>query len=139
MDKALVVRKLNGALERELNEVVRYMHQSFWVKGRHAKKLRAFFREQSQESMGHATLLGEQIVALGGKPVVRILEIYEPKNVSDRALLEECVAHEHAAWAGYLKILPLVQSNPKLKRLISSLVKEEGEHMAEIKKMAKEF
>ena len=40
MDKVKVVKKLNQALERELGEVVRYMHQSFWVKGKNAKKLR---------------------------------------------------------------------------------------------------
>ena len=67
MDKVKVIKRLNQGLERELNEVVRYMHQSFWVKGKNAKKLRAFFREQSSESMDHATRLGEQIVALGGK------------------------------------------------------------------------
>jgi bacterioferritin (cytochrome b1) len=97
MDKAKVVRKLNESLERELNEVVRYMHQSFWVKGKNAKKLRAFFREQSSESMGHATRLGEHIVALGGQPVVKILEIYQPRKMSDREMLLECVEHEQAA------------------------------------------
>lgn len=137
MDKKKVIRRLNGALERELTEVVRYMHQSFWVKGRNAKKLRAFFREQSQESMGHATRLGEQIVALGGKPVVKILEIYEPKPMSDSAMLMECVEHEQAALEGYLRMLPLVQGHAGLKRLVSGLAKEEGEHMGEIRLMAK--
>ena len=137
MQKAKVIQKLNQALEREMTEVVKYMHQSFWVKGRNAKKLRAFFREQSRESMGHATRLGEQIVALGGRPVVKILEIYEPKAMSDSAMLMECLQHEQAALEGYLRMLPLVQGNPSLKRLVSGLAKEEGEHMGEIRQMAK--
>jgi bacterioferritin (cytochrome b1) len=139
MDKAKVVKKLNQALERELGEVVRYMHQSFWVKGRNAKKLRAFFREQSAESMEHATRLGEYIVGLGGQPVVKILEIYQPRQLSDRAMLEECVEHEQAALDGYLKILPLVAGNAKLTQAIRSLAREEGEHMAEIARMARKF
>jgi bacterioferritin (cytochrome b1) len=139
MDKAKVVKKLNQALERELGEVVRYMHQSFWVKGKNAKKLRAFFREQSAESMDHATRLGEHIVGLGGQPVVKILEIYQPRALSDRALLEECVGHEQAALDGYLRLLPLVQGDAKLTKLIKGLAKEEGEHMAGIAKMAREF
>jgi bacterioferritin (cytochrome b1) len=139
MDMVKVIEKMNAALERELNEVVRYMHQSFWVKGPNARRLRSFFREQSSESMGHATRLGEQIVALGGKPVVKILEIYEPKSLSDSAMLEECVRHEEAACLGYKKMLPLVSGHPGLKRLISGLAREEGEHIEAIRRMAKKF
>jgi bacterioferritin (cytochrome b1) len=139
MDKAKVVKRLNAALERELNEVVRYMHQSFWVKGPRARRLRSFFREQSAESMGHATRLGEEIVALGGRPVVKILEIYEPKALSDAALLEECVGHEEAACEGYVKLLPLVQDHPRLKRLVASLAREEGQHIEAIRTMARRF
>lgn len=139
MDKPRIIKRMNAALERELHEVVRYMHQSFWVKGPHARSMRAFFREQSRESMGHATRLGEQIVALGGKPVVRILEIYEPKDLGDAALLEECVAHEEAACDGYRRMLPLVQDHPPLKRMIAGLAREEGEHIEAIRAMARRY
>src|SRR5258705_5208574 len=82
MDKQKVIKKLNEALERELAEVVKYLHQSFWVQGASRKKMVGFFREQSLESMDHAVRLGETIVALGGVPVVKILEIYEPQSHS---------------------------------------------------------
>jgi bacterioferritin (cytochrome b1) len=136
MDKQKVIKRLNAALERELGEVVRYMHQSFWIKGRNAKRLKAFFREQSAESMDHATRLGAAVVELGGKPVVRILEIYEPKRQSERAMLLECVEHEQAACDGYLRLLPLVDGNPKLRRLVAGLAREEGEHIGQIRKWA---
>ena len=136
MDKARLIKKMNAALERELHEVVRYMHQSFWVKGPNARRLRAFFREQSRESMGHATLLGEQIVALGGRPVVNILEIYEPLDLSDAALLRDCASHEEAACEGYERMLPLVKGRPALRRLIGGLAREEGQHIAAIRAMA---
>src|SRR6266576_3287316 len=97
MNREKVVKKLNQALERELTEVVKYMHQSFWVKGPGRKKMVKFFRGQSLESMDHAARLGEKIVELGGVPVVKILEIYEPKPHSPREQLLECVAHERAA------------------------------------------
>jgi bacterioferritin len=137
MDKPKVIRKLNAALERELAEVVRYMHQSFWVKGPNARRLRAFFREQSAESMEHATRLGEQIVALGGKPVVKILEIYEPRPLSDKALLKECLKQEQEACDLYTRLLPLVADEPRLKRVIAGLAREEGGHMAGIRRLAK--
>ena len=136
MDTAKVVKKMNAALERELNEVVRYMHQSFWVQGPRAARLRAFFREQSRESMDHAITLGEQIVGLGGRPVVRILEIYEPKTMTDDELLEECARHEQAACEGYQGMLPLVADRPALKRTIAGLAREEGRHIQAIRRMA---
>lgn len=136
MDKVKVIKKLNLGLERELAEVVRYMHQSFWVKGRNARKLRAFFREQSLESMDHATRLGEQIVALGGKPVVKILEIYEPRAMSDKALLLECLRHEQQACDLYTKLLPLVGDHPGLKKVVAGLAREEAGHMAGIRRLA---
>jgi bacterioferritin len=137
MDKHKVIKKLNEALERELAEVVKYMHQSFWVQGPTRKKMIAFFREQSQESMGHAIRLGEKIVDMGGTPVVKILEIYEPKAQSMRQMLLECVEDERKAKEGYEKMLPLVEGDRELSRLIKGLALEEAGHMDEIEAMAK--
>ena len=137
MDKQKVIKKLNEALERELAEVVKYLHQSFWVQGASRKKMVAFFREQSLESMDHAVRLGEKIVALGGVPVVKILEIYEPKPHGLKKILEDCVKDELAAMNGYKKMLPLVKGDASLHKMIAQLAVEEGQHVEEIKKMAR--
>lgn len=136
MSRERIIKKLNEALERELAEVVKYMHQSFWVQGPRRKKMVAFFREQSQESMGHAIRLGEKIVDMGGVPVVKILEIYEPKPHSVKEMLLECVKDEARAKEGYEKLLPLVLGDKELTKMIKGLAKEEGQHMAEIATMA---
>lgn len=137
MTKDKIVKKLNEALERELAEVVKYMHQSFWVKGPKRKKMVAFFREQSQESMGHAIQLGEKIVDMGGVPVVKILEIYQPKAQTMKEMLYECVEDERKAMEGYQKLIPLVEGDKELSKMIKGLAKEEAGHMAEIETMAK--
>lgn len=137
LDREKVVRKLNEALERELSEVVKYMHQSFWVKGKGRARLVEFFREQSRESMDHATRLGERIVAMGGIPVVKILEIYQPQKGGARELLKACVADEREAMEGYQAMLPLVKGDRELTALIEGLAKEEAGHIAEIEKMAR--
>jgi len=136
MNREKVLKKLNEALERELHEVVKYMHSSFWVQGKDRAKLVRFFREQSRESMDHATRLGERIVAMGGTPVVKILEIYEPKRLSPKAMLRDCVREEQEAMRGYLKILPLVKDDPSLHKMIKGLAQEEGGHIAGIRRMA---
>lgn len=137
MDKQKVINKLNQALERELAEVVKYMHQSFWVQGKNRKKMVAFFREQSQESMGHAIRLGEKIVDMGGTPVVKILEIYEPKAHGMRQMLLECVEDERKAKEGYEKMIPLVEGDKDLSKMIRGLAREEAEHLKEIAAMAR--
>jgi bacterioferritin len=139
MDRQKVVKKMNQALERELTEVVKYLHQSFWVTGSDRKKMVNFFREQSRESMDHAIRLGEKIVSLGGTPVVKILEIYEPQPHSLKRILEDCVKDELAARDGYQKMLPLVKDDPALHKMIAGLVAEEGEHAQEIRSMAKKY
>ncbi len=137
MDKQKVIKKLNEALERELNEVVRYLHQSFWVAGPGKAGLKKLCREQSRESMDHATRLGEKIVALGGDPVVKILEIYEPKRLGPEGMLKNDLKHEREALEGYREMLPLVEDDPDLKRMITQLVREEGEHVGEIERTLK--
>jgi bacterioferritin len=140
MDREKVVKKLNQALERELAEVVKYMHQSFWVQpGPRRKKMVAFCREQSMESMGHATRLGEKIVAMGGVPVVKILEIYTPKAQSVKEMLLECAEDERKAKEGYEAMLPLVAGDKELTKLIKGLAREEAGHMAEIATMARKI
>ena len=71
-----------------------------------------------------------------GKPVVRILEIYEPRSLSDKALLLECLQHEQEACDLYVNLLPLVQDHPGLKKVIAGLAREESGHMAGIRRLA---
>ena len=137
MSRDKIIKKLNQALERELAEVVKYMHQSFWVQGPKRKKMVAFFREQSQESMGHAIRLGEKIVDMGGIPVVKILEIYELKPQGMREMLLECVEDERKAKEGYEAMVPLVAHDRELSKMVKGLAKEEAGHMAEIEAMAR--
>jgi bacterioferritin len=138
MDKAKIIKKLNEALERELNEVVRYLHQSFLVFGPDRKPIVELFRENSRESMEHATQLGEKIVALGGDPVVKILEIYEPKRLSTAEMLANDLKQETEALEGYKAMLPLVEGDVALTSMISRLIEEETEHVEEMGKMVRE-
>lgn len=87
--------------------------------------------------MGHAIRLGEKIVELGGIPIVKILEIYEPKPHNLKEILHECVEDERKAMEGYQKMLPLVEGEKELYKMIKGLANEEAEHMAEIEVMAK--
>ena len=137
MDKKKVVARLNQALTHEMSSVARYLHQSFLVFGPHRKMIIALLREQSQDSMGHATLLGEKIVSLGGEPVVKILEIYEDKGQSIAEMLAADLRSEREAMEGYAKILPLVADDVALTSMLTRMVEEETQHLEEIEKMVR--
>jgi bacterioferritin (cytochrome b1) len=87
--------------------------------------------------MGHATLLGEKIVALGGEPVVKILEIHENKGQSIAEMLAEDLKSEREAMEGYAKILPLVADDVALTSMLTRMVEEETQHLEEIEKMVR--
>ena len=74
MANAKVIAGLNQALEREMGNVIRYLHHSFLVRGVNRGPLVEFFRNQAQESFQHATAIGEKIVALGGHPCRKLAE-----------------------------------------------------------------
>ena len=137
MDKVKVIKRLNQALEHEMSSVARYLHQSFIVFGPHRKMIIELLREQAHDSMNHATKLGEKIVALGGDPVVKILEIYQPKGQSIAQMLREDLKSEREAMEGYAKMLPLVAQDVALSSMLTRLVEEETQHLEEIEKMVR--
>src|SRR3989304_3778009 len=70
MDKTKVIAAMNQALGMELASALKYLGWSFHVFGPTRKPIVEHFLEEAKESFDHATLLGDKIVALGGKPIV---------------------------------------------------------------------
>ena len=135
--KAEVYRRMNDALEREMTMVSRYLHQSFLVAGPGSDEVVKNFRENVEESTLHATLLGECLVAEGGEPVVKILEIFKPEGQTVPEMMKENLEHEKIARDRYKELLPLCKPWPRIDKLIARLVKEESEHAAEMEKLIK--
>ena len=135
MDMEKIIYMLNQALEREMEAVSRYLHQSFLVMGPHRQLFVDVFRAQSREAMDHAIRLGEKIVALGGDPVVKILEIYEPKKQTIHEMLEADLEYEKKELKGYKKILKMVEEDVALSAMIQQHIFEETHHVEGIEKM----
>ena len=67
-DREAIVKLLNNALATELVCVLRYRRHYFMAKGLESKSIAAEFLAHSNEELGHADLLAERIVQLGGEP-----------------------------------------------------------------------
>lgn len=132
MDKKKVLEALNLDLEHEMSAIVRYLHHSFIVTGPTRGPLVSMFRAQANDSMQHAILLGEKIVALGGHPSVKIQEVYEPGEQTIEEMLEEDLEMEKHHVGMYEKQLSLVQDNTALKLMIEQIIVEETTHVEQL-------
>jgi bacterioferritin len=123
----------------ELEGVTRYLHHSFMVFGWNREPLVNYFRANAQESLTHATLVGEKIVSLGGHPDVDIKARWEPEGHSVREMLQSNLEAEQRAVRAYLDLLALVPPEEvALEEMARSMVREEQEHVDELRKYLRE-
>ena len=67
------------------------MHDSFVTFALHRSPIVKWLRDQSTESMGHATQAAEHVAILGGHPSLRIGELLETNEHGvDEILAESC-------------------------------------------------
>jgi len=132
-----LIQHLNKDLERELAQIVRYLHHSFIVTGPSRGPLVALFRQQAQESMTHAVKLGEKITALGGHPTVNVSQIFEPGDQTLEEMLEEDLKAEEEALKEYKKHLKEASGNVALRVLLEQIIFEEQGHIEDLMKYLK--
>jgi bacterioferritin len=130
-----VIEQLNRILQLELAGVTRYLHYSFLVFGPGRIPIVSFFREQAQEGMQHAILMGEKITALGGHPTIVVESPPEPPKHDTRTLLAESVEFEKRGLAEYRKLLALCGDDVALEELVRGQIRAEAEHVEEVEKM----
>lgn len=85
-DRKAVLKMLNDALATEIVCVLRYRRHHFMAKGIESKSIADEFMLHSNEEQGHADLLAERIVQLGGEPD------FSPDSLSSRSHAEYIAA-----------------------------------------------
>jgi bacterioferritin len=136
LDATATIETLNEILELELAGVVRYMHYSFMIFGHHRIPITAWLRDQSTESMAHATQAGEHITSLGGHPSLRIGPLLETHRHSVDDILTEALEHEQKGLDAYRKLLEQVRDRSiMLEEFAREMIAAEEMHIAETRKM----
>ena len=132
-----VLALLGRIYQSEIAGVHRYLHYSFMITGYHRIPIQNWFREHAQESITHATIIGEKITSLGGHPPITSSQLKEGPNHSIKQLLEESLHFEEEAINLYkeLAVLGEKYQDVALEELARSFVKEEVEHADEVRKM----
>ena len=138
-DRLEVLKLLNEALATEMVCVLRYRRHHFMARGIHAKSTAEEFLVHSDEELGHADLLAERIVQLGGEPD------FAPDGLSSRShaeyvagstlvdMIKEDLVAERIAIDSYRDmILYLGDGDPTTGQLLRDILKVEEKHADEL-------
>jgi len=126
---------LNKIFQSEMAGIIRYLHYSFMIMGHNRIPIQKWFRNQASESMAHTEIIGEKITSLGGHPPMLSEPVEETNVHSIDQLLQECLSHEEKALSLYRDLVSLAGNDIALEELARGLVKEETDHIDEVKKM----
>lgn len=125
--KALI-DALNEDLSNEYAAVIQYTVYSAKVKGPFREELRRFFQAEIPEESGHAQILSDKIVALGGKPTTTAAEVPDAKTPEE--MLQAVLAAEKKAVEGYTARLDMADAvgDIALRIQLEDMIADEAKH-----------
>ncbi len=130
---------LNDALATELVCVLRYKRHYYMASGIHAQSVAAEFLEHAVEEQGHADLLAQRIVQLGGEPDLdpdRLsarshAQYVEGKDLAD--MIREDLVAERIAIDSYAETIRyLGDDDPTTRRMLEGILAAEEEHAEDL-------
>lgn len=121
--------------QAETAGIIRYLHYSFMIMGHNRIPIQKWFREQAQESMTHATEVGEKITSFGGHPPVISARVEESNVHSVDQILQESLKFEEETLNLYKKLVKLAGDDIALEEMARGFVRAETEHINEVQKM----
>ncbi|MGN6087145.1 ferritin-like domain-containing protein [Trinickia sp.] len=134
-DRATVLKLLNDALATEIVCTLRYRRHYFMAKGIHSKSIADEFLVHSNEEQGHADMLAERIVQLGGEPNFSpdgLLSRSHAEYVEGTSLVDmikEDLIAERIAIDSYREIVSFLgDKDPTSRRIMETILAVEEEH-----------
>jgi len=136
MDKTQMIEKLNEILKWEYAGLVQYTQFSFVVQDIWREVFSKFFRENGEEALKHAHLVGDKIAALGGVPTVERGAVKQSSDLNE--MLEYSLEVESLQVRLYTEALELcADSEVGLRVLLENICTEEQEGVDHLEKLLK--
>jgi len=133
MDTGKIIDKLNDILRWEWTGVVQYTQHSFLVQDLWREVYASMFRKSAEESLGHARLIGDKIVALGGVPTVERGEVKQSADLQE--MLRYDLDFERGAVKLYAEALDMCQDDHPLRILLENIILEEQDGVENLEKL----
>ena len=131
-DQALIDH-LNEILKHEWTGVAQYSQAGFIIEGVWREVYSEKFLGDAKESFGHARLIGDKIVALGGVPVATRNEIKQSRDLHE--VFEFSLAFEAKAVEMYSKAIDMAEGDKALVIFLEDILKEEQDGVDEYTKL----
>ena len=134
-DRDTVIKILNEALATEIVCVLRYRRHYFMATGINAESVATEFLQHANEEQGHADLIAQRIVQLGGEPNFNPeglttrshAEYVEGENLID--MIREDLVAERIAIDSYREMINYVNTDdPTTRRMLEGILAMEEEH-----------
>jgi len=136
MDRASMIQKLNEILKWEYAGLVQYTQFSFVVQDTWREVFSKFFRENGEEALEHAHVVGDKIVALGGVPTVERGEVKQSTDLAD--MLEFSLEVETKQVQLYTEALELCgERDVALRVMLEDICRQEQEGVDHLEKVLK--
>ena len=123
MDKSKVLEKLNECLRHEWTGVAQYAQAGFVVAGLWREVYSEMFFDSAKESFGHAKLVGDKIVAMGGLPTVERNAVKQSHDLNE--MLNFAMEFESKAVKCYTEALALASGDRPLEVFLENILEEE--------------
>lgn len=130
-----VIAALNQALAWELRASAMYAHYAAYVKGLESLTLESLFKQEAEESAGHAEKVRNMIADLAGEAVTDRDRTPIVHTEDHGTMLEEALKTEQKAAAEYGEIAPLVRGYYPHFHTIIHIQKDEMEAVIEFEKL----
>jgi len=137
MNLPKVIDLLNDVLRHEWTGVAQYSQAGFVVQGIWREVYASKFFKSAEESFGHARLIGDKIVALGGVPVAERNPVKQSSDVQQ--LLEYGLEFETKAVELYCKVLEACSDDRPLVIFLEGILLEEQEGVDDLTKIIREY
>jgi bacterioferritin len=136
MENQAIIDQLNEILKHEWTGVAQYSQAGFIIEGIWREVYAAKFLDDAEESFGHAKLVGDKIVALGGVPVVVRNEVKQSRDLHE--VLEFSLAFESKAVEMYGQAIDLAEGNKALVIFLEDILKDEQDGVDEYTKLLRD-
>jgi bacterioferritin len=136
--KALV-DGLNDDLAHEYAAVIQYRTYASAVTGPYRQELRQFFTTEIGDELGHAQLLADKIVVLGGRPVLQAATVRDAEE--PRQMLEFSLEDEVATIERYIRRREQAEQAREIGLTVDldDIIADETKHRDELRLMLKRW
>ncbi len=134
-DLKALIDGLNEDLAAEYQAVIMYRTYASLCSGPYRQELRAFFEGEIPDELGHAAILADKIVALGGTPTVTPGPV--PITKDNKEMLENTLQAEVDTIARYTKRAQQAETAGELglKTQLEDFIVDESNHRDDVRRM----